>query len=958
MINKNRKIRFNPTAFLISAVLFASGGALKTDAAVLLSDGMDYANDTTLQSAWTSVHGNGNVKTQTSYTPAPLAGQSDSPVSGKFMELDNQVVYRELSANTAGDWSLSAKLLHNTYGRRLIVFLLNETGTQGYGMLWDSAQVSSSGGEGFYRIRKFDNSSYTDWTTFGNGISIPGDWPSSHPITGYAVTSAPSSDQDTATYDTASWADFVSLRLEWTAATGTLTLFENNVQVGQVVDTSFTNFKRIYLSGNTAGFFDDIELNGTFYMGGYAGWAASYPALVGGESDDEDNDGLSNLEEYALGGNPTNANDIGYVPTTGVSGDFFEVIHVRRIAAANELLYYLEQNEDLVASPGWDRTGEYEITGIGPFPANPEFEVVTNQISMVGNSQEFFQLKVSNRSDPFPPLFNTTTFGATVPFVTLEGEDAAATSGSIVQLGAPYPWPSTPAQEASGRAFVELDSTGEYVEFNVPADADGMVIRHCIPDAPGGGGMSATLGLYVNGVRVQDVNLSSKFNWLYITDPTPYSNGQDNTPNGFPHVFWDETRLLISGGVVAGDVIRLQKDAGDTAAYYRIDLVELEEVPPPLTQPANSLSIADYGADGSSAANDTPAIKNCIAAAQAQGKTVWFPVGTFLQDEYFTLTGVRVQGAGMWHTTLSDTVGDAGTNGRGHFGFYLQGDGPGVSDMMLNSLENTRRQGNSPRPLFGRSNNWAVERVWITHTAYGMWLAGNNGVVRDCRVRFTYADGINVNDGSAHELNNVLVENNHVRGTGDDGIAVLAHMSSPGKVSQITVRHNTVIAPYWAANLDMTGGTDILMHNNVLADGGGFVVNLPSAYGMEPLDNALFTYNKIMRCGYISGGGGQRRGAIWILPNTSSLSDFRIENNVVEDALYHGIEIVGTQFQEILFKNNTINNSGRKAVSIGSSANGIGTFEDNVSTGSSELPYFDNNSGTYTVVDDGSNSWN
>ncbi len=39
-----------------------------------------------------------------------------------------------------------------------------------------------------------------------------------------------------------------------------------------------------------------------------------------------------------------------------------------------------------------------------------------------------------------------------------------------------------------------------------------------------------------------------------------------------------------------GDVIRLQKDGNDSASYYIIDLVDLETVPAPLTQPTNSFS--------------------------------------------------------------------------------------------------------------------------------------------------------------------------------------------------------------------------------------------------------------------------------------------------------------------------------------------------------------------------------
>lgn len=101
--------------------------------------------------------------------------------------------------------------------------------------------------------------------------------------------------------------------------------------------------------------------------------------------------------------------------------------------------------------------------------------------------------------------------GAAVPFVTLEAEAPTnATTGRVVRLsGLPDGPDHSPELEASGRAYVELSAPGEYVEFRNPSAANALVIRHCIPDAPDGGGISATLGLYVGGVRREDVTLTS-----------------------------------------------------------------------------------------------------------------------------------------------------------------------------------------------------------------------------------------------------------------------------------------------------------------------------------------------------------------------------------------------------------------------------------------------------------------
>ncbi|NED07834.1 hypothetical protein G3I55_40085, partial [Streptomyces sp. SID6648] len=65
------------------------------------------------------------------------------------------------------------------------------------------------------------------------------------------------------------------------------------------------------------------------------------------------------------------------------------------------------------------------------------------------------------------------------------------------------------AGEASGRKAVHLDKTGAYVEFTTKADTNTLVTRFSIPDAPGGGGIDATLNVYVDGVMKKALPLTS-----------------------------------------------------------------------------------------------------------------------------------------------------------------------------------------------------------------------------------------------------------------------------------------------------------------------------------------------------------------------------------------------------------------------------------------------------------------
>src|SRR5262249_11235832 len=137
---------------------------------------------------------------------------------------------------------------------------------------------------------------------------------------------------------------------------------------------------------------------------------------------------------------------------------------------------------------------------------------------------------------------------------------------------------------------------------------------------------TSTLGLYINGGRKASLTLTSRYAWTY-GDADAQGAGS-NQPGGMPHHFYDETHALFDA-VPAGATIGLQRDAQDNAAYYVIDLVDFEEVAPPLAQPSGSLSLTDFGATADDGSDDGPALLQAIAAAKAQNKPLWIPKGTF-----------------------------------------------------------------------------------------------------------------------------------------------------------------------------------------------------------------------------------------------------------------------------------------------------------------------------------------
>src|SRR6185369_470516 len=189
--------------------------------------------------------------------------------------------------------------------------------------------------------------------------------------------------------------------------------------------------------------------------------------------------------------------------------------------------------------------------------------------------------------------------GATVAFAEQEAE-TAATNGTVI---GPDRSAYTLAAEASGRSAVRL-TPGQYVEFTLPNAANAITVRYSIPDAPGGGGITAPLDVRVNGGRRTTMTLTSQYAWLY--NQYPFSNDpnagllhpdwwitecgcvpQEQTPpfavtTPFrPNHFYDEQRLLLDRVYRAGDRVRLTVPANSGAAWTVIDLLDSELVGPP-----------------------------------------------------------------------------------------------------------------------------------------------------------------------------------------------------------------------------------------------------------------------------------------------------------------------------------------------------------------------------------------
>ncbi|MEZ0066428.1 hypothetical protein ABIA32_002438 [Streptacidiphilus sp. MAP12-20] len=591
-----------------------------------------------------------------------------------------------------------------------------------------------------------------------------------------------------------------------------------------------------------------------------------------------------------------------------------------------------------------------------------------------------------------PPTATAATngAGATAPFTSYEAEAGTLGGGaSIVSLtSAPTTQYSSAAVEASGHAYVQLTGTGQSVQWTntTGAPISAINLRESIPDSATGGGTTATLDLYVDGAFRQALNLNSRQSWFY-ENSSNYNGSSQNPADGNPRQYFDESHTFITGAPIApGSTLTLTKDAANTAAFYYIDVIDVENPPPPLAQPANSLSIttdcgavADNtptnGSADSGAVDSTAAIQNCINQAQSQNKTLWIPAGTFYLKGTTGLRaqGITIAGAGIWYSTIYRDVPLPNNVGLAAL-FELTS--CHVQDFHLDSNATSRATVDGGGGAMDTSGtNWVADDIWSQHVESGFWASGTGGTVKNSRLTAIWADGINLNNVSLNNSvgNNLTATNNFVRSTGDDGMAINSvnyNTDSNGNktyytpMSHITMTHNTVIAPWGGKGIGIYGGSNQDVEFNYIADTARYIGLGAGRFGVNGNDllTATVNGNVIVR----SGGNGYSQGqpALQIGnggdgQNVGVVDHVTATNNTVVNALYDGIGF--STSTNTLLQNNTVTSPWRNGIVIAPpfypAPTGSATVSGNTVTGlGSGMSPFLNNSSGFTATTSG-NSW-
>ncbi|GGK95675.1 glycosyl hydrolase family 28-related protein [Mangrovihabitans endophyticus] len=569
--------------------------------------------------------------------------------------------------------------------------------------------------------------------------------------------------------------------------------------------------------------------------------------------------------------------------------------------------------------------------------------------------------------------------GAAVDFAEQEAENAR-TNGTVIGPGRDaYTLPA----EASGRTAVKL-TPGQFVEFTLPSAANAITVRYALPDAPGGGGITAPLTVTAGGHRSRTMTLTSQYAYLYnqypfTNDPaagllhpdwwiTECSCVPDAT-NPAPEIdkpfrpmhFYDEQRLLLGRTYRAGDTIRLTASAG--APWTVIDLLDSQRVAPPKVD-VWAANVLLFGADPTGRHDSAAAFDRAIAFARKARLTVYVPPGTYQVNRHIIVDDVTIEGAGSWYTIVKGhevALDEPAPDGSVHTGVGFYGKEGGSSGVHLSgfAIEGDVRERidtDQVNGVGGAMSNSTIDGLYVHHTKAGMWFDGpmTNTRIAGNVIVDQIADGLNFHTG----VTKSVVRDNVVRNTGDDGLAMWSDaVTDAGN----TFDHNTVQTPTLANGIAIYGGTDNTVSGNLVADplreGSGLHVG--ARFGAEPFAGKLIIAdNTTVRAGTFELNWKIGLGAIWFYALDRSIdADIRVTGDHYLDSTYNAIMLV-TEFgvkdqyaiDGVAFRDIHVDGTGTSVVSARSAGSASFRNVDARNVGAVGV----NNCGSFNFTPDGS----
>ncbi|MDJ0341906.1 discoidin domain-containing protein [Streptomyces sp. H10-C2] len=498
--------------------------------------------------------------------------------------------------------------------------------------------------------------------------------------------------------------------------------------------------------------------------------------------------------------------------------------------------------------------------------------------TVLANDANELPVKQANNTSTQPLFVGR---GANMPYDMYEAENGVLGGGAAV-VG-PNRTVGDLAGEASGRKAVTLNSTGSSVEFTTKASTNTLVTRFSIPDAPGGGGINSTLNVYVDGVFLKAIDLTSKHAWLYGAEAGP-----SNSPGaGGPRHIYDEGNLLLGTTVPAGHKIKLQKDAANTTTYA-IDFINLEQ-----TAPIANPDPAKYTVPAGFTQQDVQnALDKVRMDATGTLVGVYLPPGDYPTANKFQVYGkaVKLVGAGPWYTRFQAPATQENTD----IGLAVQPTASGSTFSGFGYFGNyTDRVGDGKVFSIANVTNLTIDNLWTEHELCMYWGANTDNVtIKNSRIRDTFADGINMTNGST----NNLVSNNESRSTGDDSFALFAAIDNNNAQQTGNIFENLTSLLTWrAAGAAVYGGYDNIFRNMYIADtltySGVTISSLD--FGIPMLGFGASPPTQFQNISIVRAGGhfwgGQTFPAIWVFSASKVFQGIRVSDVDIVDPTYSGI---------------------------------------------------------------------
>lgn len=509
-------------------------------------------------------------------------------------------------------------------------------------------------------------------------------------------------------------------------------------------------------------------------------------------------------------------------------------------------------------------------------------------------------------------------YGAKLGYTTYEAEQGELKNGIVKNAPSSEAEHAT-AREASGQAYVDLP-TNASVSFIAQADANAVTVRYTVPD-----GESGKVEVKVNNTVIGTLDLSSKSNWQYLDNYTYHPNDDikvHDTPaaDRLARFQFDEvSQLFKDAHINKGDTVTI---TNLDSTPVGIDLVDLEKAPDAIKQPANSVSITDFGAIANDGSDDYQAFMAAIESAKVSKKSVYIPEGQFDFSRPISLyvpDGIKITGAGQWHTKLHFLNTEAAKyDDKG----YASGGGgitfePGSKDIDLGNLSmdsNLNSRHDEKANYKGISGTLgtgsSIHDIKIEHFEAGVWIGDysknkplnyTDGLtISNATIRNNFADGVNFAQGTS----NSTVINSNIRGNGDDGLATWSshHENTNAHVAENNrFLNNTVELGWRAAGIGIFGGKGHEVANNLIKDNanwGGVRLNtvFKNSHNFDFNDTGISVHDNLLvnngtnadTYGRVKGSIDLEEGRDYATPKKDilgELKNIKIENNTIVNNL-------------------------------------------------------------------------